>query len=504
MKGRRLAVASIAAIGVVLASVPMAQGASGTWERAWGKDVVSVGGNTGFEICVFASDCKAGLATGQLGGELASPAAVAVDSANVYVADANHDRIQRQSLAGIFSRTWGKDVLSTGGGGDLEVCLVAANCKAAAASTGLGGEMNAPEGVAVDPSGDVYVSERLNNRIEKFDEAGGFIAAWGRDVVKTGGAGDVSTTAYEICTVEADCQTGDSGGIGGAFNAPSGIAADGSFVYVVDRVNNRIQKFTHAGTFLRTWGKDVVVASGNIGFEVCTVAANCKAGAASTGLGGELDFPVAVASDGVGNVYVADTFGNQVQKFNNVGVWERTWGNDVVAGGATGPEVCTVAAGCKEGDSSTDLGGEFNQPIGIAADATGVFVSDPYKHRIQEFDPSGRFFLAWGKDVDFGGATGFESCSAAASCKSGSSGGLGGEMQLPGGLSLGAGVDLYVADSGNNRIQRFGVEPPVFPPPASTTAPPPSSPAAKKKCKRKKHKRTAAAAKKKCKKKRKK
>jgi DNA-binding beta-propeller fold protein YncE len=499
MKGRRTAAGVLAALVMALIAVPAAaQGATGVWKTAWGKDVVT-GGGTGFEVCTVAINCKVGVGTGELGGELDSPAAVAVDSANAYVADTDHDRIQRLSLAGVFSRTWGKDVLTTGGTG-FEVCLVAANCQGAAASTGLGGEIDSAEGVAVDPDGNVYVSERLNNRIEKFGSAGNFIAAWGKDVVTGGGTG------FEVCTVAANCKKGVSGGLGGEFNSPNGIAADGSFVYVADRVNNRIQKFTPAGTFLRTWGKDVVTGGGT-GLEVCDTASLCKAGAGSTGLGGELNTPVAVASDDEGSVYVADTNGNQVQKFDSVGTWERTWGKDVINGGSTGFEVCTTASACKKGNNSGGLGGELNQPIGIAADGTSVFVTDPYWGRIQEFDPSGRFFALWGGDVVNGGGTGFELCTDAALCKPGALGGAGGFMQLPGGLAL-DGTALYAADSGNNRIQGFGVEAPVFPPATGPPAIGPSAsapPAKKKKCKKKKHKRSASAAKKKkCKKKRKK
>jgi len=496
MKGRRQAAVALAAFATVLMAAPMAaHGATGAWSIAWGKDVVT-GGTTGFEVCTVAANCKFGLASGELGNEIGSPPAVAADGANVYVADGSHDRIQRFGHAGVFSRTWGKDVLSTGGTG-FEICLVASSCQGAAASTGLGGEMDTLEGVAVDPDGNVYVSERLNHRVEKFDSAGNFVAAWGRDVVAGG------TTGFEICTVASMCKKGVTGGLGGQFNAPNGIAVDGSFVYVADRVNNRIQKFTRFGTFLRAWGKDVVTGGGT-GFEICETASECKAGAESVGLGGELNTPVGVASDGSGNVYVTDTNGSQVQKFDSVGDWERTWGKDVVTGGTTGFEVCTVASTCRPADNSGTLGGELNQPTGIAADATSVFVSDPYSGRIQEFDPSGRFFALWGGDVVSGGGTGFEVCTDAALCKASAFAGTGGFMQLPAGLAL-DGSSLFVADQGNNRIQAFGVEPAVFPPPTDPSSSSPVPAATKKKCKRKKHKRSASQAKKKrCKKKRKK
>src|SRR5262245_45584559 len=76
------------------------------------------------------------------------------------------------------------------------------------------------------------------------------------------------------------------------------------------------------------------------GFEICTVAASCQSGWGYGELGGDLGEPAGVASDGAGNVYVADGW-NRVQKYDSSGNWDRAWGKDVVAGGGTGFEVCT-------------------------------------------------------------------------------------------------------------------------------------------------------------------
>ena len=77
------------------------------------------------------------------------------------------------------------------------------------------GELNQPFGVATDGSGNVYVADTFNHRIQKFDASGTFLTTWGSQ-----GSGN------------------------GQFNFPAGVATDGSgHVYVADYNNNRILKF---------------------------------------------------------------------------------------------------------------------------------------------------------------------------------------------------------------------------------------------------------------------
>src|SRR5829696_8973941 len=82
-------------------------------------------------------------------------------------------------------------------------------------STDGDGQLSNPQGVATDAQGNVYVADRNNNRIQKFNASGGFITKWG-----SAGSGD------------------------GQFISPLGVAIDSSgYVYVADSGNNRIQKF---------------------------------------------------------------------------------------------------------------------------------------------------------------------------------------------------------------------------------------------------------------------
>ncbi|HWM62524.1 MAG TPA: hypothetical protein VNP96_00860 [Solirubrobacterales bacterium] len=319
-------------------------------------------------------------ATGAEGGQLNAPRGVAVNQSNgsVYVADSSNNRISVFSSSGTFLRAFGQDVVASGPGNNgtgYEICIASNDvCQAGAIAASTGGAMQTPQGVALDASGNVYVSEQGKIRVQKFDPVGNFLLAFGKDVAESGPGN--TGTGFEICVAgNGDvCKTGVTGGLGGefrsAFNAnftgylaiaPTGTPNEGN-VLVADPANRRVQEFTAAGAFVRAFGFDVVSAGpGNTGttFEVCNAGVDtCKEAAASgSGIGQfATNTPTRVAEDADGNVYTVEptTPNFRVQKFT-------------LPGNVVTPQGNFSDANLK-GTSST--GATQNHPTDIAIDPT--------------------------------------------------------------------------------------------------------------------------------------
>jgi len=225
-------------------------------------------------------------------------------------------------------------------------------------SEGTGsGQFQYPRGIAADYSGNVYVADVWNHDIQKFAADGTFITRWG-------GIGSAA----------------------GQLRNPSRIAfdTDGN-LYVTELGNNRVQKFSPSGTSLGMWG--------------------------TTGSGdGQFTYPGGIAIDSSGFIYTAEGSPNhRVQKFDSSGIFLTNWG----------------------GPGSGD--GQFQFPAGIAAGSDGsLLVADSNNNRIQKFSSDGRYVTQWG------------------------TGGSGtGQFAYPYDVAVSSDDLVYVVDNENNRIQVF-------------------------------------------------
>jgi hypothetical protein len=138
-----------------------------------------------------------------------------------------------------FTKAYGWGVLD--GASQFETCT--STCQVGREGGGAG-QLDYPEGIATDPSGDVYDADYASNRIDEFSAAGAFIKAYGWGV--SDGA-----SQFEICT--STCLPGISGaGFGqdgaGQFDHVTGVATDSSGdVYVADSADDRIEELSTGG-----------------------------------------------------------------------------------------------------------------------------------------------------------------------------------------------------------------------------------------------------------------
>ena len=149
-------------------------------------------------------------------GQFFHPVSVAISQFAVYVVDQGNDRIQGFNFEGVFQATAG-----TSGSGD--------------------GEFSAPEGIATD-SFNLYVADSGNNRIQELDPFGSFVTEWG-----SLGSGDGQFDIMGGVAIDPSVDTTiDSGPTGTISTNQATFTFSGTQigeVYVVDRQNDRVQKF---------------------------------------------------------------------------------------------------------------------------------------------------------------------------------------------------------------------------------------------------------------------
>ncbi len=427
-------------LGLTLAAAPSADASPVTFIKAYGWGVLD--GASQFETCT--TTCTAGIPGGGA-GQLDGTWGVATNSSgDVYVADIGNDRIDEFSAAGAFIKAYGWGV--SDGASQFETCT--STCRAGLAGGGAG-QLNSPYGLAIDSSGDVYVADLDNSRIDEFSAAGAFIKAYGWGVLD-------GASQFETCT--ATCTAGISGGGAGELYDPEGVAIDSSGdVYVADSGTGRIDEFSAAGAFIKAYGWGV--SDGASSFETCTTT--CRAGLAGGGAG-QLFAPDGVATDRSGDVYVAEYYNYRIDEFSAAGAFIKAYGWGV-SDGASQFETCTTTceAGIRGGGA-----GQLRNPGGVAIDPSGdVYVADIDNYRIDEFSAAGAFIKAYGWGV-LDGMNQFETCTS--TCQTGDGAGDGaGELFAAYGVATDHSGDVYVADSGNVRIDKFSAAGAVSPAPAT-------------------------------------
>jgi len=236
-------------------------------------------------------------------------------------------------------------------------------------------QLNNPDGVAVDRTGNLFIADAFNNRVRKVSPSG---------IITTLAGGGTSP--------------GDEGpAVNASLAQPHGLAVDAAGnLFIAEYQGHRIRKVSASGV-------------------ITTVAGTGKAGFSGDGgpaTSAQLSSPWAVAVDGGGNLFIADHGNVRVRKVSAAGiittvagngVLETTFGSSRVAISVAGVGTTPVTRSGFSGDGGLAVNAQMSSVDGVAVDAAGnLFIVDGRNLRIREVSPDGIITTAVG-----GGNMGF-------------------------------------------------------------------------------------------------
>ncbi|MEE8259756.1 MAG: SMP-30/gluconolactonase/LRE family protein [Nitrospinaceae bacterium] len=362
------------------------------------------------------------------------PAGLCLDQAgNLYVADRNNHRVRRIDTLGIVTTVAGTGTPDWGGDGGPAVEA----------------HLNYPSDLICDGKGNLYISDRSNNRIRKVDARGTISTVVGLGLPEFGGDFGPATDAF--------------------LKYPFGIDLDQKGnLYIADRGNNRIRKVDTQGIITTVAGDGTHFFAGDYG----------PATRAS------LAYPTDVVVDDRGTLYIADRNNNRIRKVDSLGIlttvmgigkYEYNGDNEIASETtlhlpfalALSPDgkliivdrnhfrvrsmdlknhaIATVAGNGKfwfRGDGGPGAGATLDSPSGMAVDSKGhVIFSDKMHNRLRWIDRKGFIFTLAGT-----GNQGNEGDGGLASQAS---------LFLPGAMAMGPKNNIYfVSPQGNSKFVR--------------------------------------------------
>lgn len=305
------------------------------------------------------------------------PGAVAIaPDGSLYVADTGADRIRRVAADGRIEAAAGARLPAFNGDGQAAVKAV----------------LRYPFGLAVGPSGTLYIADTIHHRVRKVDASGAIqtVAGTGR----FGYSGDGSAA------VQAQLAS------------PHHVAVDPTgAIYIADTYNHRIRRVSPEGVITTVAGTGTAGFSGDDG----------PASAA------QLNYPFALALDREGNLYVADKENHRIRRISKDG------------------RISTIAgmgAAGYSGDEGPAARAQLDTPSGVAVDASGnVYIADTYNNRIRKVTPDGVILTVAGT-----GRFGYSGDGGPA---------VAAQLALPMGVVVDEQGNLYIADYLNRRVRRL-------------------------------------------------
>jgi len=345
---------------------------------------------------------------------LTLPSGVAIDgSGNVYVADQWNLRLRKIDTSGNISTIAGNGGFSYSGDG----------------GPATRAQLFGPQGVAVDPSGNLFISDSRNAVVRKVATNHTISTLTGTSLVQprglaADGAGNIYVADFldnkvkrigadGTVTTVAGSGTNGFGGDGGAaasaqLSGPAGVAVDkNNNLYIADFANNRVRKVTPDGNIATVAGTGLQTYAGD--------------GAAATAAA--LNGPLAVAVDSAGNLYIADTNNDAIREVTADGLIHTIAGTGVPGFAGDGAPATT----------------QITAPSGIAIDSAGTLYVSDSTMRIRKIVPGA--FVA---TIAGNGSSGYSGDNGIATLAN---------LNGPAGLAIDPSGNLYFADTGNNAVR---------------------------------------------------
>jgi uncharacterized protein (TIGR03437 family) len=421
------------------------------------------------------------------GGQLRNPFGVAIDPAgNIYVSDTDNQRIARFSPDGRFTSLGdgflnGPEGIALDAGGNLYIAdtfngrivqLAPDGTLTSVAGTGTTGiysgdnsaatnaALSLPTDVTVDRSGNLYIADFGNSRIRMVNNgiiqtiagspsAPGLTEGQAAINVRlngpTGVAVDASGNVYlvesgigsgtglargdfkvfkistqGILTSLAGTGEPSYSGDGGAavrsqLNGATGVSVDAAGnIYIADTANHRLRVIAPNGVI------STVAGNGTPGF----------AGENTSPALAQLKSPAGVATDSSGHIYIADTGNSRVRRID------------------PGGNIFTFAGNGNAsyfGDGLSARVASVNQPEGVAADSAGaVYIADTLDNTVRKVNSDGTITTVAGYGTPAFSGDGGPATKAA--------------LDHPRGVALDSKGNLYIADTGNNRVRKVDLQ----------------------------------------------
>ena len=228
--------------------------------------------------------------------------------------------------------------------------------------------------------------------------------------------GAINTVAGDGCLNDGSCPTsGSTPATASALSLPLGEATDAAGnLYISDTGNNRIRKVDPSGNITTIAGSSQIAGLGGDGGPAAIA---------------QISAPSAIAIDGAGNIFFADTGNNAIREIN-------------AATGAISTIAGTLGNSGYNGDGHAATSALLSAPQGLAFDANGnLYIADTGNNRIRKVSSLDQNITT----IAGNGVAGFSGDGAAA---------ISGQLDHPWGITVAIDGSLYIADFGNNRIRK--------------------------------------------------